>query len=43
MTARNLIGAAGACQHHQNKASEQGATAEEMADWHVAADRMVIS
>jgi alpha,alpha-trehalose phosphorylase len=42
MAARNLTGAAGACERHQNKARELGVTAEEMADWRAAADHIFI-
>ncbi len=42
MAARNFIGAAGACERHQDKARELGVTPEEMANWRAAADRIVI-
>ncbi len=42
MAARNLTGAAEACERHQGKARELGVTPEEMADWRAAADRMFI-
>jgi alpha,alpha-trehalose phosphorylase len=42
MAARNLNGAAQACERHQDKARELGVTPEEMADWRAAADRMFI-
>jgi alpha,alpha-trehalose phosphorylase len=42
MAKRNLIGAADACQRHQNKARELGVTAEEMANWRAAAERVVL-
>ena len=42
MAARNLAGAANACERHQDRARELGVTPEEMADWRAAADRMFI-
>jgi alpha,alpha-trehalose phosphorylase len=42
MAQRNLLGAAAACQRHQDKARELGVTAEEMAAWRGAASRVVI-
>ena len=42
MARRNLLGAAAACQRHQDKAGELGVTPEEMAAWRAAADRIVI-
>lgn len=42
MAARNFVGAAGACERHQDRARELGVTPEEMADWRAAADRILI-
>jgi alpha,alpha-trehalose phosphorylase len=42
MAARNLLGAAAACQRHQGQASALGVTLEEMAAWRAAAERVVI-
>jgi alpha,alpha-trehalose phosphorylase len=42
MAKRNLLGAAAACQRHQDKARELGVTPEEMAAWRAAAERVVI-
>jgi alpha,alpha-trehalose phosphorylase len=42
MAQRNLLGAANACQRHQDKAGELGVTPEEMAGWRAAAERIVI-
>jgi alpha,alpha-trehalose phosphorylase len=42
MAKRNLVGAAGACERHQDKARELGVTPEEMASWRAAADRMFV-
>jgi len=42
MAARNLVGAAGVCERHQDKARELGVTPEEVADWRAAADRIFI-
>jgi len=42
MAQKNLRGAAEACQRHQNHARALGVTAEEMAGWRAAADRVVI-
>ena len=42
MAARNLVGAAGVCERHQDRARELGVTPEEMADWRAAADRIFI-
>ncbi|HTP26095.1 MAG TPA: glycosyl hydrolase family 65 protein [Anaeromyxobacteraceae bacterium] len=42
MARRNLLGAARACQRHQDKARELGVSPEEMAAWRAAADRVVI-
>jgi len=42
MAARNFVGAAGVCEHHQDKARELGVTPEEMAEWRAAADRIFI-
>ncbi len=42
MAARNLGGAAKACERHRNEARELGVTSEEMADWRAAADRIFI-
>jgi alpha,alpha-trehalose phosphorylase len=42
MAQRNLRGAAGACQRHQDRARELGVTPEEMAAWRAAAERVFI-
>ena len=42
MAQQNLRGAAGACQRHQDQARALGVTAEEMASWRAAAERVVI-
>jgi alpha,alpha-trehalose phosphorylase len=42
MAQRNLLGAAAACQRHQDRARELGVTPEEMAAWRAAADHVVI-
>jgi alpha,alpha-trehalose phosphorylase len=42
MAQKNLRGAADACRRHQDKARELGVTAEEMAGWRAAADRVII-
>jgi alpha,alpha-trehalose phosphorylase len=42
MAARNLVGAAGLCERHLDRARELGVTPEEMADWRAAADRIFI-
>jgi alpha,alpha-trehalose phosphorylase len=42
MAARNLAGAAAACERHQDRTRELGVTAEEMVAWRAAADRMSI-
>jgi alpha,alpha-trehalose phosphorylase len=42
MAKRNLIGAADACQRHEDKARELEVTREEMAAWRAAAERVVI-
>jgi alpha,alpha-trehalose phosphorylase len=42
MAQRNLLGAASACQRHQDRARELGVDPEEMAAWRAAADRVVI-
>jgi alpha,alpha-trehalose phosphorylase len=42
MARRNLFGAADACQRHQDQARQLGVTAEEMAGWRAAAERVVI-
>ncbi len=42
MARRNLLGATSACQRHQDKARELGVSAEEMAAWRAAADRVFI-
>jgi alpha,alpha-trehalose phosphorylase len=42
MARRNLLAAVGACQRHQDKARELGVSAEEMAAWRAAADRVFI-
>ncbi|MGD0397689.1 MAG: glycoside hydrolase family 65 protein [Syntrophobacteraceae bacterium] len=42
MAARNLVGAAGVCERHQDKARELGVTPEEVADWRAAADLIFI-
>jgi alpha,alpha-trehalose phosphorylase len=42
MAARNLVGAAGVCERHQDRARELDVTPEEMADWRAAADRILI-
>jgi alpha,alpha-trehalose phosphorylase len=42
MAQRNMLGAAGACQRHQDRARELGVTAEEMAAWRAAAEHVVI-
>jgi alpha,alpha-trehalose phosphorylase len=42
MARRNLLGAAAACQRHQDKADDLGVTPEEMASWRAAAERIVL-
>jgi alpha,alpha-trehalose phosphorylase len=42
MAQRNLLGAAAACQRHQDRARELGVTNEEMAVWRAAAGRVVV-
>ena len=42
MAQKNLLGAANACQRHQNRARELGVTPEEMAAWRAAADHVLI-
>jgi alpha,alpha-trehalose phosphorylase len=42
MAQQNLIGAASACQRHQDRARALGVSAEEMASWRAAAQRVVI-
>jgi alpha,alpha-trehalose phosphorylase len=42
MARRNLLGAAKACQRHQDKARELGVTPEEMAAWRAAAEHVFI-
>ena len=42
MARRNLLGAAGACQHFPDKANELGVTADEIGSWRNAADHVVI-
>ncbi|HEX3765662.1 MAG TPA: glycosyl hydrolase family 65 protein [Kofleriaceae bacterium] len=42
MAQRNLVGAADACARHVDRARELGVTADEMAVWRAAADRMLI-
>jgi alpha,alpha-trehalose phosphorylase len=42
MAARNLNGAAAACERHRDKAHELRVTPEEMADWRSAAEHMFI-
>jgi alpha,alpha-trehalose phosphorylase len=42
MAQRNLVGAADACQRHQDQARTLGVTREEMAGWRAAAERVVI-
>ena len=42
MARKNLLGAAGACQRHQDRARELGVTPEEMAAWRAAAAHVVI-
>jgi alpha,alpha-trehalose phosphorylase len=42
MAKRNLLGAADACQRHQDQARALGVTPEEMAGWRAAAERVVI-
>jgi alpha,alpha-trehalose phosphorylase len=42
MAQKNLVGAANACQRHQDRARELGVTPEEMASWRAAAARVVI-
>ena len=42
MAERNLLGAAAACQRHQDEGRALGVTAEEMAGWRAAAERVVI-
>jgi alpha,alpha-trehalose phosphorylase len=42
MAQRNLRAAARVCQRHQDKARDLGVSAEEMAAWRAAADRVVI-
>jgi alpha,alpha-trehalose phosphorylase len=42
MAQRNLNGAAGACQRHQERARVLGVTPDEMAGWRAAASRVVI-
>ena len=42
MAKRNLLGAADACQRHQDQARTLGVTPEEMAGWRAAATRVVI-
>ncbi|WP_243438495.1 glycoside hydrolase family 65 protein [Fundidesulfovibrio soli] len=42
MAARNLAGAADACERHQDRANELGVTPGEMADWRAAAGNMYI-
>ncbi len=42
MAARNLVGAADACERNRDRARELGVTPEETADWRAAADRIFI-
>jgi alpha,alpha-trehalose phosphorylase len=42
MAQRNLQGAASACQRHQDRARDLGATPDEVAAWRAAADRVVV-
>jgi hypothetical protein len=42
MAQKNLLGAAGACQRHQDKARELGVTPEEMAAWRAAAAQVMM-
>ena len=42
MARRNLVGAADACERHQDRARELGVTPEEMADWRAAAEHVFI-
>ena len=42
MAQKNLLGAAAACQRHQDRARELGVTPEEMAAWRAAAARVLI-
>jgi alpha,alpha-trehalose phosphorylase len=42
MAARNMNGAAAACERHKDRTRDLGVTAEEMAGWRAAADRMSI-
>jgi alpha,alpha-trehalose phosphorylase len=42
MAQRNFLGAASACERHPRAAREAGVTAEEMADWRTAAERMLV-
>jgi alpha,alpha-trehalose phosphorylase len=42
MARRNLIGAADACQRHQDKARQLGVTPDEMAVWRNAAENVII-
>jgi alpha,alpha-trehalose phosphorylase len=42
MAQKNLLGAANACQRHQDRARELGVTPEEMAAWRAAASHVVI-
>ncbi len=42
MARRNLLGAADACQRHDDRARELGVTADEIAGWRAAAERVVI-
>ncbi len=42
MARRNLVGAADACQRHQDRARELGVTPAEMAGWRAAGERVVL-
>lgn len=42
MARKNLLGAAAACQRHQDRARELGVTPEEMAAWRAAAEHVLI-